>query len=136
MISIAKVIELIFTTTSKFIVISFRLKRNCLKRPDSDGKTVQLVDMKYFYRNLTGRTKRAGLILFFVLFFYHFCPTAKNCTRRIVFYSKCEQILLSRQKFWWIWNFICMTAIHTFSDYLEPEALTSSFCYFFRLTDF
>ena len=29
-----------------------------------------------------------------------------------------------------------MTAIHTFSDYLEPEALILSFRYFFRLADF
>ena len=43
-----KVIELIFTyTVSKFMVISFNLNRKWLKGPDTNGKTVQLVDVKY-----------------------------------------------------------------------------------------
>ena len=42
-----KVIELIFTTASKFIVISFNLNRKWLKGRDTNGKTVQLVNIKY-----------------------------------------------------------------------------------------
>ena len=65
-----KVIELIFTTTSKFIVISFRLNRNWLKRPDTDGKTVQLVDMKYFCIVTSQEERRQPVWSCFSFFFF------------------------------------------------------------------
>ena len=73
-----KVIELIFTTTSKFIVISFRLNRNWLKRPDTDGKTVQLVDMKYFCIVTSQEERRQPVWSCFSFFFLPFLPYGKE----------------------------------------------------------
>ena len=60
-----KVIELIFTTASKFIVVFFRLNRKWLKWQNRAISWYEIC----LYRNLTGRTKRASLILFSFFFF-------------------------------------------------------------------
>ena len=59
-----KVIELIFTTASKFIVVFFRLNRKWLKWQNRAISWYEIC----LYRNLTGRTKRASLVLFSFFF--------------------------------------------------------------------
>ena len=126
-----KVIELIFTTSSKCIVILFRLNRNWLKGRDTNGKTVQLVDMKYVCI-VTWQEERRGLVWYNFPFFFSI-SALRHCEHfpELFFIVSADKFYFQDNNFWWIWSFTCMTAIHRFSDYFEPEALPYVFVNFF-----